>query len=214
MAGNKSYGQISMTTRDKREIVQREINDVINPLLKSWDKKTEEEVEALLRQLGRIARDETSLLRNEALSNISLAEELVKIGEKYGKNTVVLREIVSSINNMYARYKLVINEEVFNFLMNQTKNKQINFYVSLFITELSQFEKYADKWAYIVSIPRIAPKSKSMNTFFRVISGKVNDIPNQLRLEIIKILEEHAKKENLHQSTVDKYLGLVKALKN
>jgi hypothetical protein len=198
--------------RDINEIVEQEINEVINPLLTSWGKKTEKEVEDLLKKLGKICRDETSKFRNETLSNVNLAEELLKIGGNFKKNTTILVEIVSSINNMHERYKLIINENIFNFLLHQTKNKKVNFYVSLFITELPQFENYTDNWLYIMSIPNIAPKEKSINTFFRIISNKINSIPDKFKPEIVNIFEEYAKKENLHKSTVDKYKNLVQML--
>lgn len=195
------------------EKIQQEINEVINPIHYNWKDKTEKEVEELLKKFGKICRDETSVYRKEILSNLKLAEELLKIGEKYNKNSKILIELVSSLNNMIARYNLIVNDLIFNFLINQTKNKKVNFYVSLFITELDHFNNYDDKWGYILSIPNIAPKEKSINTFFRIINNNINNIPNNLKTEIIEIFEEYTKKENLHKSTVDKYVNLVQLLR-
>ena len=114
---------------------------------------------------------------------------------------------------MYDRYDLEISDEIFNFLILQTKNKKVNFYVSIFINELPQFALYKDKREYVMSIPNIAPKDKSRGTFYRVINDNIDIIPNQLKMEIIKIFENYIDKSNLHPYTVTQYLELIQRLK-
>ena len=196
-----------------KQRIEEEIKLVINPLKQEWDKKSELELELLLKSFGNICRSETSVYRNEVLSDNKLATVLLKIGEAYNKNSKMLIEIVSSINNMYSRYKLKITEDIFQFLIKQTNNKKVNFYVSIFITQLPQFDNYIDKWDYIMSIPDIAPKEKSINTFYRVISSELANIPDNLKSDIVQKFKYYLEKVTLHETTKDKYLDIIRKLK-
>lgn len=193
--------------------IDKEILEVINPIRNNWNNFTEEELENLLKKFGNICRDETSVLRKDILSDDELLSSLIKIGNKYN-NPKILIEIVSSINNMIERYNLKITDKAFQFLLSQTKNRKVNFYVSIFITRLSQFADYEQKWDYIMSIPNIAPKKKSINTFYRVIKDNLNNIPNKFKPDIINILERHLDTPNLHETTIKKYLEIILQLKN
>ncbi|MCC9020630.1 hypothetical protein [Flavobacterium lipolyticum] len=196
-----------------QEKVDKEINEVVNPIRNNWDQFTEKELEILLKKLGSICRDETSLLRKNILSDITLVKALVEIGERYSNNSKILIEIVSSINNMNKRYDLEITDETFHFLIDKTKNKKVNFYISIFIAELSQFTKYGSKWEYIMSIPNIAPKEKSINTFYRIISNNIDEIPANYKSDVVKIFEKTLNSSNLHEVTINKYLKIISDLR-
>ena len=196
-----------------QEKVDKEIIEVINPIRNHWNELTEKELEILLKKLVNICRDETSLLRKSILSDDELVKVLLKIGDKYDNNSKILIEIVSSINNMYRRYSLKITDSTFRFLINQTKNKKVNFYISIFITELPQFINYDHKWDYIMSIPNIAPKDKSLNTFYRVINDNINLIPDHYKINVIKIFEKALNNSNLHETTITKYLKIIADLR-
>lgn len=193
---------------------EKELEEVIIPLLNNWNDLNEKELEILLKKFGKICRDETSLLRKELLSNDSLASVLLKIVAKYNDNTKIIIEIVSSINNMYARYNLKITNDIFNALLELTNNKKVNFYVSIFITKLPQFQILESKWDYILSIPKIAPRKKSINTFYRVINDTINNIPNEHRENIVKVFRLFLDNNSLHESTVEKYSIIIEKLDN
>lgn len=113
---------------------------------------------------------------------------------------------------MRGRYDLEITDEIFQFLVAQTNNKKVNFYVSIFITELSQFANYAHKWDYVMSIPSIAPRGKSINTFYRVVSKNLSSFPESRKYAAIKVFEKALCNSNLHEATVNKYLDIIAGL--
>lgn len=192
-----------------QEKVDKEVIEIINPIRNNWDNFTEKELEIFLKKFGNVCREETSLLRKNILSDNELAKDLLEIGDKYNNNSKILIEIVSSINNMNKRYGLEITDDIFKFLITQTKNKKVNFYVSIFITELPQFASYAHKWDYIMSIPNIAPKEKSINTFYRIINDSINNIPDRYKIDAIKIFDKTLLNSNLHETTVKKYSKII-----
>jgi len=195
-----------------QEKVNKEIIEVINPIRNNWNNFTDKELETLFKKFGNICRNETSLFRESALSDNELGNVLLEIGNKYNNNAKILVEIVSSIYNMKDRYGLEITDSIFQFLITQTKNKKVNFYVSLFITELSQFANYDQKWDYIMSIHSIAPKQKSINTFYHVITDNINNIPINCKIDAIKIFEKILNNSNFPESIVNKYLELIAKL--
>ncbi len=192
---------------------ENEINEVINPLRRDWKDFAESELETLIRKFGNICRDETSKFRKETLSDNNLAETLLEIGNAFNSNDKILVQIVSAIGNMYERYGLEIADNIFRFLIRQTKNKKVNFYVSIFITRLPQFGSYEREWEYIMSIPDIAPKDKSRSTFYYVISDNINSIPVELKADVIKVFENYMGKPNLHPHTVAQYSVVIQKLK-
>ena len=153
---------------------EKQLEEVIIPLYDGWNKLSEERLEFLLKKLGQICRDEKSLLKNEFLTDDRLIPILLMIGIKYENNHKILIQIVSSINNIYIKYGLEITDEIFDFLLEQTNNIKVKFYVFIFITELPQFKILKTKWEYILSIPKIAPRKKSINTFYRVINDNLD----------------------------------------
>ena len=192
---------------------EREITEVINPVHYHWKEFAEKELEILMKKFGNICRSETSMFRNEILSDSVLAENLLQIGNAYSNNNIILREIVSSISNMYQRYDLKITDEIFQFLLKLTKNRKINFYISICITKMSQFDNYIHKWDYIMSIPAIAPRYNSRDTFYRVINDRIDLIPDELKPTIIAIFEKYLENPKLHKYTKETYSDLIENLR-
>lgn len=197
------------------EEFEKELKEVINPLQNNWNNLSEKDLESLLKKFGKITRDETSQLKKEILSEGAIAKTLLGIASKYYNNSKMLTEIISSIDNMHNRYGLEITNDIFEFLTEQTKNKKVNYYVSIFITSLPQFEKYEYKWDYILSIPDIAPKKKSINIFYRVINNNVEDIPNKDKMNVIKVFEAFLNDNpDLHKTIIEKYSSMIDKLKD
>jgi hypothetical protein len=211
----KKKGYFEKFDKKYFEEFEKELEEVINPLQNNWNNLSENDLESLLKKFGKITRDETSQLRKEVLSEGAIAKTLLGIANKYYNNSKMLTEIISSIDNMHNRYGLEITNDIFEFLAEQTKNKKVNFYVSIFITSLPQFEKYKYKWDYILSIPDIAPKKKSINTFYSVINNNVEDMPNKDKTNVIKIFEAFLNDNpNLHKTTIEKYSSMINKLKD
>ena len=169
-------------------------------------------MQKMLKKFGNICRDETSVLRKKILSEEKLLDSLLEIGNKYKDNTHILIEIISSIYNMHDRYGMKISDKTFKFLLAHTKNKKLNFYISIFITKLPQFEFYKNKWEYIMSIPNIAPREKSISTFYNIIDKNIDNLPSKYKPVIIAYFKKVISKYTLHISNVEKYQELIKKL--
>ena len=192
--------------------INEEINEVIIPIIDNWNNYKESELEYMLKKLGDICRDETSIFRKKILSEERLLDVLLEIGDKYKNNTYILIQIISSIDNMHERYGLNISDRAFNFLIKHTKNKKVNFYISIFLTKLPQFDSYKNKWEYIMSIPNIAPKKKSINTFYKIINKNINNIPIEYNTFIISYFKEIICDYNLHIKNKKKYQDIINKL--
>jgi hypothetical protein len=201
---------------DKKHFVrfEKEMEEIVSPLLNKWDKLSEQEIERLLKKFGnRIVRSEYSVFHKYLLSDNDFAEILLEIGNTYYNNDKILIEIVSAINNMFERYELKITDKIFQFIINQTNNKKVNFYVSIFISRLPQFNNYEYKWKYIMSVPNITPRDKSRNTFYHIINENINVIPEELKPKIITIFESYIEKFNLHPSTIIQYSAIIQKIR-
>jgi hypothetical protein len=152
---------------DKRELLYKEMKSVIDDLQHHWKKKTEKEVEDLCKKMDKIARGENAWYRADALSDPSLPEELLHIGNAFNNNHIILQGIISSIDEMNSRYGLTISDNIFEFLLKHIQNKKVAFYIANFITEVPQFKNYDKKWEYILSIPNFAPKKKFYTYIFK-----------------------------------------------
>ena len=192
------------------EKINREINETIIPIMNDWSIFNEDDMQRLLKKFGNICRDETSVFRKKILSEEKLLDSLLEIGNKYKDNTHILIEIVSSIHNMHDRYGMRISDKAFEFLLTHTKNRKVNFYISIFITQLPQFEFYKDKWEYIMSIPNIAPREKSISTFYNIINKNIDNLPTKYKPDIVAYFEKVISKYTLHISNIEKYQELIK----
>ena len=193
---------------------EKEVTEVISPLYHNWKNFAENELEILLKKFGNICRNETSVFREAILSDNDLAETLLKIGDTFHENNKILIQIVSSIHDMHARYKLEITNKIYQFFIKQTQNKKVNFFVSIFIaTYLSLFTNYEHIWKYIMSMPDISPKKKSIDTFYTVINNNIDIVPCELKTEIIKVFENYINKTSLHPYIVTQYSTLIQKLK-
>ncbi len=196
------------------EEFEKELEEIIIPLKNNWETLSEKELDNLLSKFGKITRNETSQLRKKVLSESDTANTLLNIGLKYHSNNKILIEIISSINNMHSRYNLKITNDIFAFLLEQTKNKKVNFYISIFITELAQFKKYEKRYEYIISIPQIAPKKKSINTFYRVVNDNINDMSQEYKMSAIKTFETFLDNNpEIHETSREKYSVMISKLK-
>ncbi len=192
-----------------------QMQDVIIPVQTRWDRYTEEDLVLIIKKFSKICRGETSILMKDVLSSETLAGVLLKIANSYKDNDKILIEILSSIGNMHKRYDLKVTDDVFQFFLDQTKNKKVNFYASLFINDLPQFDSYDGKWDYILSIPKIAPRNKSINTFYRVVMENIKDIPINYKSKIKEIFEKFiSDSQKLHPATVEKYTTALAKIEN
>lgn len=199
---------------DKRELLYKEMKGIIDDLQHHWKEKTGKEVQDLCKKMGKIARGENAWYRADALSDPNLPKELLHIANAFNSNHIILQEIISSIDEMHSRYGLIISDDIYEFLLKNTKNKKVAYYIATFITDVPQFENSENKWEYILSIPHFAPKNNSRLLFHRIIDQRFTEIPESLKIEVIKIFQDYLDKNpDLHQYTKEEYEEIIKKLK-
>lgn len=198
-----------MEYKDKVEVDQ-EFQNIIYPLVENWKQYSEEEVERLIKEIGKICRKEFSIYRKRLLIELkNFTEILLIIAKFYENNTVILVEILSSWYCLYNQYGINLSDEVFKFLISLKKGNNVRLYTAILIIQLPLFETYENKWIYILSISKIVPRRKSISVFYTAVWNNKDMIPIQYREKIIVVFQEAIEKYNLHPTTVDKYNKLI-----
>lgn len=198
-----------MEYKDKVEVDQ-EFQNIIYPLVENWKQYSEEEVERLIKEIGKICRKEFSIYRKRLLIELkNFTEILLIIAKFYENNTVILVEILSSWYCLYNQYGINLSDEVFKFLISLKKGNNVRLYTAILIIQLPLFETYENKWIYILSISKIVPRRKSISVFYAAVWNNKDMIPIQYRENIIAVFQEAIEKYHLHPTTVDKYNKLI-----
>ncbi len=198
-----------MEYKDKVEVDQ-EFQNIIYPLVENWKQYSEEEVERLIKEIGKICRKEFSIYRKRLLIELkNFTEILLIIAKFYENNTVILVEILSSWYCLYNQYGINLSDEVFKFLISLKKGNNVRLYTAILIIQLPLFETYENKWIYILSISKIVPRRKSISVFYTAVWNNKDMIPIQYRENIIAVFQEAIEKYHLHPTTVDKYNKLI-----
>lgn len=180
-----------------------------------WKSYNEEDLEKITSAFERFPRKEFSTFYIPILTDAILAEHLVAIGKTFSTNTCMLINIISSIGNMVWRYKLYPSDKVFNFFKESTTLKKVNYYVSLNISSFPQYSSWEERWDYLISIPNISPKKKSIVNFHtevkKMLSAK-GIIPFQVAEKIVIILKNHINTGELSDYSIEDYLNTIHAL--
>mgnify|MGYP000281771719 CR=1 FL=1 len=199
---------------EKRELLYKEMKSVIDDLQYNWKEKTEKEIQDLCKKMGKIARGENAWYRANALSDPNLPEELLRIGNIFSNNHIILQEIISSIKGMHTRYELIISDDIYEFLLKNARHRKVAYVVATFITDVPQFEDYEGKWEYILSIPNFPPKKDSIDIFYRVIKKILMKAPKTVKVNAIEIFQDYLdKNQDLDEYTKEEYEGIIKKLK-
>jgi hypothetical protein len=187
--------------------------DIKNKLY-DWNLYSEDKLDVITSEFEKIPREEFSTFYVPFFTDDTLAENLVQIGRKYHGNTGLLCNIISSLGNMLKRYGLTATDAIFDFFVESISNKKANYYVSLFISSFPQYQTWSNKWSYLISIPNIAPKKKSIINFNVEVKNllKKEKIPIEVKKGIIEILELYIKTEPLSDYSKREYLKTVELL--
>ncbi|MGY3188086.1 hypothetical protein [Lysinibacillus sp. TE18511] len=148
-------------------------------------------------------------------SNPAVLEKLIEIAYKYETDEKILELFVRTLVMISERFK-VNTQSLYSFLMRHagSKNKWIKFVVASRVAFLPQFDNYENKWVYILSIPKIPPKKDSMRIFRLVIKQSIDEVPDDLKEEVINIMRKFIDKENLVEDTHNLFLDIIEQLNN
>lgn len=180
-----------------------------------WKSYNEEDLEKIMSAFEKFPRKEFSTFYIPILTDTLLAEHLVAIGKIFLTNTHMLINIISSIGNMVWRYKLYPSDKVFNFFKEATTLKKVNYYVSLNISSFPQYNSWEERWNYLISIPNISPKKKSIENFHtevkKILSTK-EKIPFQVTKELLTILKNYINTTKMSDYLIENYLNTIHKL--
>ena len=180
-----------------------------------WKSYNEGDLEKIVSDFEKFPRREFSTFYIPILTDTLLAEHLVTIGKIFLTNTRMLINIISSIGNMVWRYKLYPSDKVFNFFKEATTLKKVNYYVSLNISYFPQYSSWKGRWDYLISIPNISPKKKSIENFHtevkKILSTK-EKIPFQVTKELPTILKNHINTTKMSDYLIKNYLNTIHKL--
>ncbi|GAB0170612.1 hypothetical protein LSPCS325_40490 [Lysinibacillus sp. CTST325] len=216
--------------RKKNETLDDDIFDQFMDILNKlrWDKYNEEmlgligELEttplnafSLIKKIERETRQEIGIVSEAFFSNPIVMEKLIKIAYNYETDEKILELFVRTLVMISERFK-VNTQCLYSFLMRhaESKNKWINFVVATRLGFLPQFDNYENKWGYILSIPKIPPKRDSMRVFRLVIKQRIDEVPDELKKEIIIVMRKFLDKENLVVDTHNLFLDIIEQLSN
>ena len=158
--------------------------------IENWNSYNEEELFQIVKEFEKKPRDEGSFWYEEALSDKRLAENLLALANEYSDNTKMNVFIVSAIGNMIRRYKLEPSDEIFTYFLQKAQTKGVALYISFYLPYLPQFEKYDNKWDYIMSIKNIKPLKDAEISFRERIEFFLIQLPAKYIEETIVFFEQ------------------------
>ncbi|MDM5247651.1 hypothetical protein [Lysinibacillus sp. G4S2] len=201
--------------------------DILDKL--RWDKYNEEmlgligELEttsltnalSLIKKIERETRQEIGIVSEAFFSNPTITERLIRIGQKYNGNDQISEEIIRTVTTISNRFG-VKTQNVYDFLIShiESKNNKIKFVIASCVPFLPQFDHYDKKWEYILSIPKIPPKKESIAVFRRVIKSRIDEIPSNLKENMITIMENFITTKNLHSVVHEFYEEVIEQLRS
>ena len=116
---------------------------------------------------------------------------------------------------MVWRYKLYPSDKVFNFFKEAITHKKVNYYVSLNISSFPQYSSWKGRWNYLILMPNISPKKKSIENFHtevkKILSTK-EKIPFQVTKELLTILKNYINTTKMSDYLIENYLNTIHKL--
>ncbi|NLR66077.1 hypothetical protein HGH92_17350 [Chitinophaga varians] len=183
--------------------------------LLNWQQLSEQELETYIREFEKIPRAEVSTFYTPVLSDNELGAILVAIGIQFPDNVKLQINVVSALGNMVWRYGLTPTDAMFDYLVAASGNRKVNFYVALHIRVFPQYQTWAKRWEYLLSVPDIAPRKKAIVVFYDTVKQQLekNDpMTLEVKLVIIKKIQAMLNEEDLHPYLKDEYLATLSAI--
>ena len=175
----------------------------------------ETQLQELMKEFEKFPRKEFSFFYVPILVDKTLIENIIEIGETFQANSNISINVISSLGCIVRRYKLKPSSKVFELFTKAIKNRKVNYYVSLHISAFPQYSTWEDKWNYLLSMPQIAPRKKSMVNFHHEIKrmlGSNDYIPSEVIKETITMLKSHISSAELSKYSKDEYLNTINLL--
>ena len=187
---------------------------IITALTILSDDKCLQEKEALIfiKIIEKTTRMESNIYRKEFFSQHNLYMQLIRIADKYNEYDSIIEQILWALGEISKRYK-VSDNSIFNFFVKyiNSSNRKIKLAVAAGIIFMPQFDNYKGRWDFILNMPTIPPKSKSMRLFRIAVDNRISEITNDFKEKIIYMINDFITNEkldidtfNLYNSTINK----------
>ncbi|WP_205822181.1 hypothetical protein [Burkholderia sp. Ac-20349] len=193
-----------------------ELESVVNQLNGWTSEQGRESLAILISRLERFSRMERSDPFKEFLSNSEFSIKLLGFAKDGCDDVGVVINVISALGNMIDRYGLLPSDSIFDFFVDLMNEKRVAYHISIFITKFPQFKRLPSRWDYVVSIPRIAPRSDSAKNFCAEIKRAIKCgevIPPEYRDKVVAILDDFSSKtkskvmEEEYKTTISYLLG-------
>ena len=182
----------------------------------------------LVKAVERESRREFGTKNVEFYSRPAFIHSMINIGNTYITDEEVLEYVIRILITITERCPLLAQEQEkitdiydpktqgmydFLFSLKDSTNKKIKKLVAYSIPFFSQFSTYEQKWEYIISITRIAPKEESMNRFRLIIENMIDEIPDVIKDVIIDSVQNFMQTRQLHNYTRQLYIDMIAKLR-
>jgi len=186
-----------------------------------------EDALGLIKLIEKESRSEFGIVSLEFFSRPDLRESLVNIGNRFEDDDAILENVIRTLGTISQRCTVSLQESqnlseiydvktqnVYAFLFSHkdSTNRIIKRLIAYTITFFPQFNDYDQKWDYIMSIPKIAPKKDSVAEFRGIIKARINEVPNDLRGRIVEVFRDFISNKNLHEYTRKLYTDVIDQL--
>lgn len=191
--------------------------ETINTLLDQTVVLTEGEILKISILINREAAEENTEYRKEAFANMKYIVKLMNICDKYKDNEIVVRNLVSAIGFISAKYNYT-TDVAYKYLsrFKTSKSDKVAIAIVKNIYKFPQFDLWVKRWNYILSIPEIKPHNESLDYFSEIISRSMDSIPKDYLDNVSLIFREYIKKngaEDYMSEEFQKILAKIKIIK-
>ena len=177
------------------------------------EKSNPEEPLVLIKKIEKASRGEFGNEPIKFFSNPTYIQKLMNIGRKYASENDVLVQVLATLRKISERCRIKPQNMYEFFLSNiDSTDKKIKKQVAYAIPFFPQFDEYENKWGFILTIPKIAPKKDSMRVFRWIIESNCDVIPEDLKGEISRILVDFIRKRDLDIDTHRRYTDVIDKL--
>lgn len=152
--------------------------------IENWEAQTSEEIEMRLVDFEKQPRQEMSSYYIELFRDVRFADVLIMIAKKYMENDKIIRSVLSALGMMMWRYELPENEEIYRLMLKNTQRKGVAIYVAFHLPKMKMFERFPDKWAYFMSIPKLSPKKTSTEYFTHLVEENICSVPVTYKVKL------------------------------
>lgn len=169
-----------------------------------------EDGDTISKQLMSESAKEYTTLRSDFFSDLNNIDRIIKIGYKFSESEKILFQILTTLGFCVQRFGQS-DIRIFDFIVNHVKNtnNKIRMAIARFLPSTVQFDKYDEKWNFILLIPQIPPKKDSGIYFYHALLKRYDQIPEQYKDRIITLLQGYLDKQSLDADTANKFTDLI-----